>query len=94
MVTGSTQRLAPTLEEMGSSAMLPGWQQRVVDGNRHGCNLDGTLQGVSSDFTHTVWAAVVPRGLVHGAMSAINENQQYRSRRGSDIENRGTCGAV
>ncbi|WP_438269636.1 hypothetical protein [Pseudomonas alvandae] len=24
----------------------------------------------------------------------VNEHQQYRNRRGSDIENRGTCGAV
>lgn len=33
LVTGSAQRLAPTIEELGCSAILPGWQLRVVDGN-------------------------------------------------------------
>ena len=33
LVTGSAQRLAPTIEELGVSAILPGWQLRVVDGN-------------------------------------------------------------
>ncbi|MHC8349606.1 IS4 family transposase [Pseudomonas sp. RT4P38] len=33
LVVGSAQRLAPTIEELGCSAILPGWQLRVVDGN-------------------------------------------------------------
>lgn len=33
LVTGSAQRLTPTIEELGCSAILPGWQLRVVDGN-------------------------------------------------------------
>lgn len=33
LVIGSAQRLAPTIEELGVSAILPGWQLRVVDGN-------------------------------------------------------------
>ncbi|MBV7515921.1 IS4 family transposase [Pseudomonas sp. PDM25] len=33
LVTGSAERLAPTIEELGYSAVLPGWQLRVVDGN-------------------------------------------------------------
>ncbi|MNV35174.1 Transposase DDE domain protein [compost metagenome] len=33
LVTGSAQRLTPTIEELGYSAMLPGWQLRIVDGN-------------------------------------------------------------
>ncbi len=33
LVTGSAQRLAPTIEELGCSAILPGWQLRIVDGN-------------------------------------------------------------
>lgn len=33
LVTGCAQRLAPTIKELGCSAMLPGWQVRVVDGN-------------------------------------------------------------
>jgi IS4 transposase len=33
LVIGSAQRLAPTIEELGCSAILPGWQLRVVDGN-------------------------------------------------------------
>lgn len=31
--TGSAQRLAPTIEELGCSAIFPGWQLRVADGN-------------------------------------------------------------
>lgn len=33
LVSGSAERLAPTIEELGCSAILPGWQLRVVDGN-------------------------------------------------------------
>lgn len=33
LVTGCAQRLAPTIKELGCSAMLPGWQVRVVDGS-------------------------------------------------------------
>ncbi|MDI3357788.1 IS4 family transposase [Pseudomonas sp. UYIF39] len=33
LVTGSAERLAPTIEELGFLAILPGWQLRVVDGN-------------------------------------------------------------
>lgn len=33
LVSGSAQRLTPTIEELGYSAMLPGWQLRIVDGN-------------------------------------------------------------
>lgn len=33
LVTGSAERLAPTIEELGVSAILPGWQLRIVDGN-------------------------------------------------------------
>ncbi|WP_223433706.1 IS4 family transposase, partial [Pseudomonas sp. GL-B-26] len=33
LVTGSAERLAPTIKELGHSAILPGWQLRVVDGN-------------------------------------------------------------
>lgn len=33
LVTGSAERLAPTIEELGCSAILPGWQLRTVDGN-------------------------------------------------------------
>jgi IS4 transposase len=33
LVTGSAERLAPTIEELGYSSILPGWQLRVVDGN-------------------------------------------------------------
>ncbi|MHC8325074.1 IS4 family transposase [Pseudomonas sp. LB1P83] len=33
LVTGSAQRLSPTIEELGCSAILPGWQLRIVDGN-------------------------------------------------------------
>lgn len=33
LVTGSAQRLAPTIEELGCLAILPSWQQRVVDSN-------------------------------------------------------------
>lgn len=33
LVTDSVQRLAPTIEELGHSSILPGWQVRVVDGS-------------------------------------------------------------
>ena len=33
LVTGSAERLVPTIKELGYSAILPGWQLRVVDGN-------------------------------------------------------------
>ncbi|WP_347911473.1 IS4 family transposase [Pseudomonas grandcourensis] len=33
LVTGSAERLAPTIKELGCSAILPGWQLRIVDGN-------------------------------------------------------------
>ncbi|MEB0119788.1 IS4 family transposase [Pseudomonas sp. CCI1.2] len=33
LVTGSAERLAPTIKELGYSSILPGWQLRVVDGN-------------------------------------------------------------
>jgi len=33
LVTGCAQRLAPTIEELGCSTILPGWQLRIVDGN-------------------------------------------------------------
>ena len=33
LVTGSAERLAPTIEALGCSAILPGWQLRIVDGN-------------------------------------------------------------
>ena len=33
LVAGCAQRLTPTIEELGCSAILPGWQLRVVDGN-------------------------------------------------------------
>lgn len=33
LVTGSAQRLAPTIHEIGRSSILPGWQVRVVDGS-------------------------------------------------------------
>ncbi|MEA9992796.1 IS4 family transposase, partial [Pseudomonas sp. RTS1] len=33
LITGCAQRLAPTIRELGCTAMLPGWQVRVVDGN-------------------------------------------------------------
>jgi IS4 transposase len=33
MVQGSAQRLAPVVELMGTTASLPGWQLRVLDGN-------------------------------------------------------------
>ena len=33
LVTGSAERLVPTIKELGHSAILPGWQLRVVDGN-------------------------------------------------------------
>lgn len=33
LVTGCAQRLAPTIHELGCSAMLPDWQIRVVDGS-------------------------------------------------------------
>ncbi|WP_407473373.1 IS4-like element ISPpu8 family transposase [Pseudomonas putida] len=33
LVTGCAQRLAPTIHELGCSAMLPDWQVRVVDGS-------------------------------------------------------------
>ncbi|PXX61324.1 IS4 transposase [Pseudomonas sp. LAMO17WK12:I10] len=33
LVTGCAQRLAPTIKELGGSAMLPDWQVRVVDGS-------------------------------------------------------------
>lgn len=33
LVTGSAQRLTPTIKELGYTTMLPDWQVRVVDGN-------------------------------------------------------------
>jgi IS4 transposase len=33
LVTGSAERLVPTLKEVGCSAILPGWQLRIFDGN-------------------------------------------------------------
>ncbi|WP_347908736.1 IS4 family transposase [Pseudomonas grandcourensis] len=33
LVTGSAERLAPTIKELGCSAILPSWQLRIVDGN-------------------------------------------------------------
>jgi IS4 transposase len=33
LVTGSAQRLAPVVQSMGCSAVLPGWTLRIVDGN-------------------------------------------------------------
>lgn len=33
LVSGSAERLAPTIKELGYSAILPGWQLRIVDGN-------------------------------------------------------------
>lgn len=33
LVTSSEERLAPTMEELGHSAVLPGWQLWIVDGN-------------------------------------------------------------
>jgi len=33
LVAGSAQRLAPTIRELGCTAILPGWDIRVVDGN-------------------------------------------------------------
>ena len=33
LVIGSAERLAPTIEALGCSAILPGWQLRVVYGN-------------------------------------------------------------
>lgn len=33
LVVGSAERLTPTIEELGCSAIFPGWQLRIVDGN-------------------------------------------------------------
>ena len=33
LVTGSAERLTPTIEALGCPAILPGWQLRIVDGN-------------------------------------------------------------
>lgn len=33
MVSGSAERLTPTLETLGCTSILPGWQLQVVDGN-------------------------------------------------------------
>ncbi|RYE72039.1 MAG: IS4 family transposase [Oxalobacteraceae bacterium] len=33
LVSGSAERLSPTLETLGCTSILPGWQLRIVDGN-------------------------------------------------------------
>ncbi|RQW44984.1 IS4 family transposase, partial [Escherichia coli] len=33
LISGSAERLIPTVEKLGHSSILPGWQLRIVDGN-------------------------------------------------------------
>lgn len=33
LISGSAERLIPTVETLGHSSILPGWQLRIVDGN-------------------------------------------------------------
>ncbi|MFL1553679.1 IS4 family transposase, partial [Pseudomonas sp. D47] len=33
LISGSAERLEPTIKTLGHSSILPGWQLRIVDGN-------------------------------------------------------------
>ena len=46
LVTGSAERLSPTIEELDCSAILPGWQLRAVDGNS--CLLPKNVWGLTA----------------------------------------------